>query len=113
MSYANLVRSNVRLAFKLIKDLGQDVVFILNVKDSFDFETGLQKVTQERTVVKVFISDTKNKERKTKEKHIYTITEYLPNLRLSEAVLINNQEWKIGNVVEHNGYLTQFDVYRE
>lgn len=112
MSYKALVRNNVRKAFTLIGDLGTNVTFKRFTKNEFDFSTGETTQTTIEEIQKVLIVDTKNKERNALEKFIYVNTEFFPDLKFSESVMINNIEWKIGKVIEHNEYLTQFHIFR-
>ena len=113
MSYDALIKKNVRLVFKLIKDIGVDATFSTKTSEIFNFSTGEASHKTTNKIAKVIIVDTKSKDRDIKRKEVYVNTEDMPNFRLMDTVTISGIAWTVGELIEHNNYLTQFNVFRE
>lgn len=113
MSYRRLVQQAVVKAFNGIGDLAQIITFITHPNTSFNFNTGYKEGSSKQTLHKVFIEETKNEDKNIRVKTIYADTNQIPDIKFTEAVLINNELWKIGKLITHNDFVTKFEVFRE
>lgn len=113
MGYRALVQNAVVKAFKGIGDLAQTVTFLTYPKSSFNFNTGYNESIPNKTSHRVFIEETKNEDKNIRVKTIYADTNQIPDIKFTEAVLINSELWKIGKLITHNDFVTKFEVFRE
>lgn len=116
MSYRNLINSQVRKAFTLLKDLAEDIVFTKTTDATFNFGTGEAKTTSPSPIVtKAVIVDTKksSKDRNTSEKIAIMKTEAIGDISLYDSFTYRGSVWKIGDVISSDGHITTATVFRE
>jgi len=112
VNYDLFVKSNIKKAFAYAKDFTKDIT-IRSFTNYFDFNTSENYQSISNTTVKALILDTDSKDRNIKRKKVYIITETFPYLKLTDVVLLNSLEWKVGEEIKDNGYLTHFNIFRE
>ena len=116
MSYRNLIDSQVRKAFILLKDLAEDIVLKKTTDATFNFGTGEAAITSPAPVVtKAVIVDTKkkSKDRNTSEKVAILKTQFVGDISLYDSFTYRNSVWKFGDVISSDGHITIATVFRE
>lgn len=114
MSYAALVRSNVKLAFKLIKDLAKPATFVKKAS-TFNFETANTVSTQTQKVFLTVMVDgsKKSEDRNTFKKTLLVEYSAETDLSLYDHVIIDSVVWKIEGTPKTDGYLFYINVVKE
>lgn len=113
MSYRSLVKNGVKAAFRGIGDLAQEVTFVRYPSSTFDFSSGYEVGFPSLSTHRVFIEETKTNEKNIRVKTIYANTSEIPDIKFTESLTISSESWKIGKLLEHNDYVTKFEVFRE
>ena len=124
MSYKALVRSNVKNAFNLVRDLAEDVILQKSSDIDFDFSTGvlLDDAGETQLPIKAVIIENKKKSTKVNaiERQILFSTEFLGDVNAYDVVYIKDTHdetkmvaWKFGPKIIDNGYIMFANIYRE
>jgi len=115
MSLRGTVKSNVRLAFKLIQDLGVDVILTKVSATSFNFGTNTTETTVEKTEVirGVLIKTTKNKKDNTSLLgELLLKSEDLDDPSVYDSLEINGQTWYVYEYTD-DGYVITAKISKE
>ena len=120
MSYKNLIDSNLRRAFILVRDLAEDVTFNLKEVIDFDFSTGNVVENPQTTVIVKAVVITSKKEsrdvkgsRNTDSVELMFSTRDVGDLTMYDTVIIAGNEWNLGKRIKSDGYITLVELYRE
>jgi cyanate lyase len=116
MSYKALVRSNVRKAFNLVKDLAEDVVFVKKLASTFNFTSMEAKTTSSESIVTKAIiteSNKKSEEHNAMNKTVMLKTQDIGDINAYDTIVRNNENWKIGAVIYTDGFVTIADIHKE
>jgi len=115
MGYKSLINDQVNKVFNAVKDLADDAV--LSYKESsFDFNKDSTKTIQSSSLSTRVILRNKVKQ---VDKHSVTITTALlktaevGDIKSFSNLLVNNVSWKIGPVIESNGFVTTVQLLKE
>jgi len=112
MLYSNLIDVKLSTAYKQLKDLAEDVVFISNTVEPFDFAAGEPAITSapERTIQAVVLKEGKDKGVKYRQLLFKTVD--LPTVTGFDQVKIGGEPWSVGYMVHQRRYVTLLDIYR-
>jgi hypothetical protein len=116
MAYKQLVQKNVRLAFKLVQNLAIDVQYLKKVDTEFDFAANeVSETVIPPKVVKTVVLDSKKRssEKNSQLKEIMLIREDLGDISAYDRVLIGLATWKIGPVINDDGYVIYAEISKE
>lgn len=116
MSYTNLIDSNLRKAFNILKDLAIDATFVRTNSNSFNFATGqATAVTTPNIKTKVVIFD--GEEPATKSnllvKQLLVKAKDVGNIKVFDKVDFESVTWNIGPVIKGTGFIYVIEVFRE
>lgn len=116
MSYRNLIDSNLKRAFSMIKDLATDVTFIRKQGVDYDFNTAAATPSSTSTfVIKAVILDSKKKseDHNTMSKEIMFKTKELIDITIYDSIVIGNDTWKIGPIISNSGFIILANIFKE
>ena len=111
--YKTLINRNVKKAFDLLQDLTDSI--ILTKKDtSFDFGTEIIDQTVTETITtKGLITEFKNAffNQKIGSKILMLKTQDIGDISIYDSVSLADTNYKIGPVIQSDGYLTIVEIY--
>ncbi len=116
MSYKALVTSNLRRAFRQLKDLAKEVVFIGREEVGFNFAT---KTTNDTTALPVTIKAVVIKDDKNvpdvglRKQQLMFQTKDVENIKTYDRVQIDGNEWLVGEDIFSDNYITLLEVYKQ
>jgi mannose/fructose/N-acetylgalactosamine-specific phosphotransferase system component IIB len=116
MAYKNLIDSNVKKAFNLLKDLAVEAVLYKKLAPVFNFSTGEATVGDAETInIKVVITGQIKSERGKNviEKVIMLKSKEVGDLSFYDTITINNIEWRLGEPIKSDGFVLITSMYRE
>jgi len=116
MSYAALINSNLRNAFNtLVKDLAIVATFQRSDSHSFDFNTVTAKAKTTSVESKIIVVDETKVSSKSnsKMKQIMVRSKDIGDLKAFDRVVVNGEEWVIGQVINNSGYIYLLEINKE
>ena len=114
MAYQSLIDSSLAKAYRLVKDLAEDVTFTKK-SGEFNFSTMEAVSADTSVVVKTIVTDGKQakENRNVKMKQLMFRSKDLGNISLFDIVVIEGETWKLGNVIKDSGYIIVVEAYKE
>jgi hypothetical protein len=114
MAYQSLIDSSLAKAYRLAKDLADNVTFTKK-SGEFDFSTMEAVSADTSVVVKAIVTDGKQakEDRSVKMKQLMFRSKDLGNISLFDTVVIKGETWKLGNVIKDSGYIIVVEAYKE
>jgi len=115
MSYRNLIDSNLRIAFKLLKDLVDDISIVKRSNSDFDFLNNEITASEETIYLKAIIIESTNSNSKSNSKKSQCLIQKSDVTTLSVGDVFNYKglDYKITNSIKDDGSILLFDVERE
>ena len=116
MSYKKLVGSNLRRAFKQLKDLAVDVVFIGRTEAGFDFSTKSSKdIVAESIKIKAVVLKVENRIDGTSStiQQLLLKTEDVVDIKTYDVVKIDGLTWKVGAEIFSDTYTTLVEITKQ
>jgi len=116
MSYTNLVDSNLRRAFNLVKDLASIATFNVTQSQDFNFNTGKPAAVVGKSIeTKVVVTDglKSNKDSNSIVKQLLVKAKEVGDIKAFGSVTFEGKEWKISSVIKGTGFIYVIDVSRE
>jgi hypothetical protein len=115
MSYANLINSNITLAFKMLKDLAVDATIYKRSSTEFDFGSGVVDTSTSTVAVKVIVVDSekKSQEHNTLITQIMLRSKEILDVTSLDKITINGVSWRFSNILKSNGYIIVAAIARE
>ena len=117
MSHDNLIRSNVRKAFRLLKDIAEEVTLVQGTSHSYDFATDAATIaTKSATVKAIFIraKTTASKDTETKLATFIVQTEDVKDPDKYTTITTKaGIVWSVVPPCTIDNYLTELSVTRK
>lgn len=115
MGYKSLLRKTVKTTFKAVGDLAIPVTLYKKISTSFNFDTGVAKETEITVASKgiIIASDKMSPLGKTIHKSLILMTEDISDILAFDRVLINNEIWNIGSLIDFDDYIYTIDIYKD
>jgi hypothetical protein len=115
MSYASMIRRNLRTAFTLLGDLKETVVFGVRSSEEFDFEDNGHVRTENQVSAEIVVVRTKKKSAhsNTTAKTILVKAEGLESLSSYDIVTMDGLEWTVGPPLLSDGYIHMLEIFSE
>jgi len=115
MSYRNMIDSNLRIAFKLLKDLVEDIYIEKITEASFDFETNEVVNNIERIYLQAIILDSSKNNSKTNSvrKQCLIKKSDVGTISVGDSFNYKNNIFKIVNSIKDDGSILLFDIEQE
>lgn len=115
MGYQNLVDSNLKMAYRLLKDLAISTTLQRITNVEFDFNA-VDVVSDSMTdtvakAVKVSSDQKSNSATVIRQELMYRRKD-VPDINSYTKILFEGNEWTIGNIIKDDGYITLVEVYR-
>jgi len=116
MAYRELVKKNVRLAFRLIGDLATGVMLTKKSKNSFNFSTMNVSVKESAPVTAravIMPSNKASEEHNAMVKNLLLSYEEVGDINAYDRVTIDGEEWKVGPVISTDSFTVTVEIYKE
>jgi hypothetical protein len=116
MSYRALVSSNVTKAFRLLKDLAEDVTLTKRASSTFDFATQTATIVDGTPIVtKAVVTDTakSSQDRSTAVKVAMLKNSEVGDVGLYDKVTYQGADWKIGPIITSDSFVTVVELHKE
>ena len=117
MSYSKLIKNNVKMAFNVIGDIGEDIVFTNKTVSNYNFTTqSVDTVTDTSFTAKAVVENQfrTNDDTPRLECNLMFDSDYLDSKKIDnyDTVVFRGKTWKI-NKFEDNNYVITLTVGRE
>lgn len=117
MSYSKLIKNNVKMAFNIIGDLGEDIVFTNKTVSNYNFTTqSVDTATDTSFTAKAVVENQfrTNDDTPRLECNLMFDSDYLDSKKIDnyDTVVFRGKTWKI-NKFEDNNYVITLTVGRE
>ena len=104
----SLVKKLVDVAFKVSDDLKETITLKATTR-AFDFSTGITSTDSYFEDVEVIPSTIE----KSDEVHKLRLTaRSIPDISIFDTVVFRGVDWKVGEVISHNEFVTKFWIYK-
>lgn len=113
MAYRDLVNKNLITAFKSLKDLVENAVFMKKTDSSFDFSTGEASAVNVNQVAEIIVLRTVREKPNTLKRKILVRIKESGGLNSFDTVQIRTDTWKIGTSTDIADFIYLLDVYKE
>jgi hypothetical protein len=115
MAYAALIDSQLKQAFRQVKDLALDAVFQVKIAGSFNFGSKVpedflgQSITAK---IVVFDGEKQKADSKVIKKTFMVHAKDVPDLSGIDKITFDGQTWSVGPIVKGTGFIYVAEAYR-
>jgi len=115
MSYKALINRNIKTAFRLIKDLAEDVTLTKKLTSDYNFNTQVSSETTQTINTRAVITDSDkvSEDHNVVKKVMMFMTQDINNITAYDSVSVNSLVYKIGPLIRSDNYITVVEVYKE
>ncbi len=116
MSYTNLIDSQLRRAFNLVKDLATVAVFKRVTSANFDFnaaETQITTATPTTTKIVIFDGAKQPKGASRIVKNILVKAKEVGDVSAYDTVTFDGKDWSVINTIKGTGFIFVLEIARE
>ncbi len=114
MSYKTLIDRKLALAFKLLKDLAEEITLVKKSNVSFDFENAETITTEDASLKTKLINVTSDKSKTNRtERLIMLKRREIGDLTTYDHLLWENEKWTIGSPINDDGFISLIKIHKE
>jgi hypothetical protein len=115
MSYKALINKNIKMAFRLIGDLAEEVILTKKLTSDYNFTTQTAAETTQNITTKAVITDAdkESEDHNVMKKVMIFMTQDINNITAYDTITANSVIYKIGPLIKSDTYLTIVEVYKE
>jgi hypothetical protein len=118
MSYRNLINSQLKNAFRMLKDLAIDTTVTRKSDSGFDFSSNsVLKPKDSNVSVKVVIVDEDEGNGKDQRKVAKTTmmiqVQEVGDINVGDTIPLNGQTYRVGPIINNDQYLLLVEAFKE